>query len=107
MKPLDQHTRGDQTRFLSREFVIGFILQAAILGGSGAYAYGALAEKVSQVEPEKVSTLQQQVAVLQSNQVDGERVARLEQAMLNMTQSMEKLQAKLDRNFYGEPAPRK
>lgn len=107
VKPIDEQTRGEQTRYLSREFIVGFILQLAIIGGGVAYAYGSLAEKVSQVEPEKVSMLQQKVAVLEDNQVDGERIARLEQAMENMATSMQQLQEKLDRNFYGEPAPRR
>lgn len=107
-KPIDQQTRGEQTRYLTKEFVVGFVLQLVIVCGGIAYAYGSLAEKVnSQVEPEKVTTLQQKVAVLEDNQVDGNRVTRLEEAMKNMTGSMERLQAALDRNFYGEPAPRK
>ena len=106
-KPLEQQTRADQTRYLSREFIIGLVLNIAVVGGGVAYAYGSLAEKVSQVEPQKVSELQQKVAVLEDNQVDGERITRLEESMKNLTKSMEQLQAKLDRNFYGEEPRRR
>ena len=96
-KPIAQQTRAEQTKYLSREFVIGFILQIAVLGGGIAYAYGSLAEKVSQVEPSKVTELQKQVAVLEDNQIDGDRVTRLELKLDNLSDAVTRLQVTLDR----------
>jgi hypothetical protein len=106
VKPIDEQTRGEQTRYLSREFIIGFAVQVILTVGGFAYAYGTLAEKVSQVEPEKVALLQQKVAVLEDNQIDAERITRLEESMKNLDKSLLRVQAALDRNFYSEPNPR-
>lgn len=99
VKPIDQQTRAEQTRFLSREFVIGMVLQLALLGGGGLIAFTRLEAKVSQVEPAKVSELQQKVAVLEANQIDAQRVTRLESSMVALDKSMTRLQDTLDREI--------
>lgn len=105
---IDDHTRGQQTRFLSREFVIGLVIQTVLVVGGGAFAYGTLSEKVeAQVQPTAMAAVQQKVAVLESKQIDAERVARLEVSMKNLEASLQRVQASLDRNFYDESPPRR
>ena len=97
-KPLEQQTRADQTRYLSREFIIGFAFNVIVVLGGGFYAVGRIEAKAdSQVEPQKVTELQAQVAVLESNQIDGDRVTRLETAMIALEKSVIRLQDTLDR----------
>ena len=98
VKPINHQTRGEQTRFLSREFIIGLLVQLILLGGGGLVAFTRLDAKVSQVEPIKVTELQKQVAVLEANQIDGNRVTRLEEAMKSLEASLTRLQNTLDRN---------
>lgn len=99
MKPLAEHTRGEQTKFLSREFIIGLLVQLILLGGGGLIAFTRLEAKVSQVEPAKVTELQQKVAVLEANQIDADRVTRLEGSMSALDKSVSRLQETIDREL--------
>lgn len=106
-KPIEDHTRADQTRYLSREFIIGFIFNLIVVLGGGFYVVGRIEAKAD-MPPPQLAEVQAQVAVLKSHQVDGERVAKLEEAMKNLESSLARVQAALDRNFYGDgTTPRK
>jgi outer membrane murein-binding lipoprotein Lpp len=105
MKPLEERTAAERTRFLSREFLIGFIVNLNVLIGGGFYAFGRL-EARAESTPSAVSDLQAKVAVLESKTIDVQRVAKLEQAMSDLEKSLLRVQAALDRNFYGESPKR-
>jgi hypothetical protein len=90
----------ERTRFLSREFLIGFAINLIVLVGGGFYAFGRLEARTDSLEPGKVTELQQKVAVLESRQIDAARVTALEVQMKNLEGSLLRTQAALDRNFY-------
>jgi outer membrane murein-binding lipoprotein Lpp len=92
---------GERTRFLSREFVVGFVVNLVVLVSGGVYAFGRLEAQV-EATPSAVSDLQRDVAVLNNSRISPERIATLEQQMKALESSMLRLQATLDRNFYGE-----
>jgi hypothetical protein len=95
---LEEKTPAQRTRFLSKEIAIGLVVQFLLIASGGTYAYGKLEAKVdSQVEPEKVTTLQRQVAILESKAVDGNRITKLEAQMTSLEASMMRLQTTIDR----------
>jgi hypothetical protein len=93
MKPLEQQTPAQRTKFLSREIIIGLAVQGVVLLLAMAKTAGALDTRLT---------------VLESNKIDRERIAKLETQMDNVIISNAELRAQqallLHELKYGKPA---
>lgn len=78
-------TRADQTKLLSKEFVIGLLIQFMVFLALGGAAYGSITNEVSNT----ADKIQQ----IRNTQVDGERVKALEVEVANLKEAVIDLNA--------------
>jgi signal transduction histidine kinase len=73
-------TRAEQTKYLSKEFVVGLIIQLIAFLVIGGVAYGSITTEVSNNSGK--------IQDLKSNQVSGERVKALEVEVANLKEAV-------------------